>query len=145
MTNPHAGGKQGGHEERDVSLKGPVIFGAIIIAGIMVSLFLMTLVFNKFAEREAREQVPMTPLELKAGESQPPEPRLEMDPVAEFHKIRDQEEATLHGYGWVDEKAGIAHIPIERAMDMVLEKGLPAREGLADEGLANEGGEETAR
>jgi hypothetical protein len=33
----------------------------------------------------------------------------------------------LYGYGWVDKNAGIAHIPIQRAMDLVLQKGLPTR------------------
>ncbi len=38
---------------------------------------------------------------------------------------RDQELAQLNGYGWVDETAGIARIPIDRAMDLVAETGLP--------------------
>jgi hypothetical protein len=40
-----------------------------------------------------------------------------------------QEQARLNSYGWVDEDAGVAHIPIERAMEMILEEGLPARAG----------------
>ncbi|MCA1555006.1 MAG: hypothetical protein LC737_11585, partial [Chloroflexi bacterium] len=30
-------------------------------------------------------------------------------------------------YGWVDQSAGITHIPIERAMELLLERGLPTR------------------
>jgi hypothetical protein len=38
---------------------------------------------------------------------------------------RQQEIAQLHGYGWVNKGAGIAHIPIDRAIALVAEKGLP--------------------
>jgi hypothetical protein len=42
-------------------------------------------------------------------------------------QMRAAQEMTLHSYGWIDESAGIVHIPINRAMDIVLERGLPAR------------------
>ena len=31
---------------------------------------------------------------------------------------RNEQLAQLHGYGWVDRKAGIIHIPIEQAMEL---------------------------
>ena len=33
---------------------------------------------------------------------------------------------TIVSYGWVDENAGVAHIPVDRAIDIVLAKGLPS-------------------
>src|SRR5712692_7832499 len=45
--------------------------------------------------------------------------------------LRAQEDATLYHYGWVDEKAGVAHIPIQRAIDLTVERGLPARPATA--------------
>ncbi len=38
---------------------------------------------------------------------------------------RGQEIAQLNGYGWVNQTAGVAHIPIERAMALIGEQGLP--------------------
>jgi hypothetical protein len=43
------------------------------------------------------------------------------------------EEKSLYSYGWVDEKAGIVRIPIERAMDLLVQRGLPVRPQGADE------------
>lgn len=37
-----------------------------------------------------------------------------------------QEEQTLSQYGWVDKEKGIARVPIERAMELVVDK-LPAK------------------
>ncbi len=39
------------------------------------------------------------------------------------------QEKVLSSYGWVDQKAGIARIPIARAIDIVAAQGLPARSG----------------
>lgn len=42
--------------------------------------------------------------------------------LAERHQ---QEVAQLQGYGWVDQTAGVARIPVARAMNLLAESGLP--------------------
>lgn len=54
-----------------------------------------------------------------------PEPRLEEDEVGQLNDVRLAEERTLNSYAWVDQKAGIARIPITRAMELVAQRGLP--------------------
>jgi len=54
-------------------------------------------------------------------------PRLQISPADDLAAIHEREQSFLHGYGWVDRKAGIIHIPIERAMQLVVERGLPVR------------------
>jgi hypothetical protein len=56
-----------------------------------------------------------------------PNPKLEEDERGQLNGIRLNEEKTLYSYGWVDEKAGTVHIPIERAMDLLVQRGLPVR------------------
>jgi hypothetical protein len=46
----------------------------------------------------------------------PPEPRLQDDPAADLAAERAREQAQLDGYAWVDRDAGIARIPVDRAM-----------------------------
>lgn len=53
-----------------------------------------------------------------------PQPRLETDERTEIFPFRESEEKQLHSYGWVDEKAGVMRIPIDRAMQLVAEHGL---------------------
>jgi hypothetical protein len=55
----------------------------------------------------------------------PPEPRLQPDPVHDVERMRAAEEQRLHSYGWVDKEKGVAHIPIEQAMELVVRRGLP--------------------
>jgi len=56
-----------------------------------------------------------------------PNPKLEEDERGQLSNIRMNEEKTLYSYGWVDEKAGTVRIPIERAMDLLVQRGLPVR------------------
>jgi len=36
-----------------------------------------------------------------------------------------EEQAQLSSYGWINRDAGIAHIPIDRAMEIIVARGLP--------------------
>jgi hypothetical protein len=56
-----------------------------------------------------------------------PAPQLQSDPAADLNKYREAVEQQLNSAGWIDQKAGIAHIPIEQAIDLVAQRGLPVR------------------
>jgi hypothetical protein len=56
-----------------------------------------------------------------------PQPRLETNERLEINDFRLQEEKKLNSYDWIDQKAGIARIPIDRAMQLLAQRGLPTR------------------
>ena len=56
-----------------------------------------------------------------------PSPHLQMSPPAEMAAFRAHEEQELTNYGWIDRSNGIVRIPIERAMELLLARGLPVR------------------
>lgn len=56
-----------------------------------------------------------------------PAPQLQPDEVADMNKYREAVEQQLNSAGWIDQKAGVAHIPVERAIDEVAQRGLPVR------------------
>ncbi len=55
------------------------------------------------------------------------EPVIQIDPVADLEAYKSQQQERLNSYGWVDKDAGIAHIPIERAIELTAQQGLPHR------------------
>lgn len=73
----------------------------------------------------------------------PPEPRLQAAPRIEFQEMKATQMARLNNYSWIDEEAGIARIPIERAMQLVVERGFmitpraPGLDGTPDPGETN--------
>lgn len=67
---------------------------------------------------------------MAAGASQvPPTPRLEEHPAIEMQQLHAQEDRTLSSYGWADKKAGKVRIPVDRAMELYLQRGFPTGKG----------------
>lgn len=54
----------------------------------------------------------------------PPQPRLEQNPNVDGERIVAEATELLESYGWTNQGAGTAHVPIERAMDLLLEQGI---------------------
>ena len=140
-TETHETNNAHGHgdfERRDLGAKGILYFLAGLVAMILlISLFLVGM-FKVLDRREKTQQPALSPLITNAPadartiapnypEKAFPDPRLETDERGQLNKIRMDEEQTLASYGWVDEKAGTVRIPIERAMDLVVQRGLPTR------------------
>ena len=67
------------------------------------------------------------PLAAAQGERLPPTPRLQQFPRNDLYQFRQDEERLLQQYGWMNRNSGIVHIPIEDAMRLTVERGLPAR------------------
>ena len=60
-----------------------------------------------------------------------PAPDLQVASTRDYQEMRAAEEMQLHSYGWVDREAGIAAIPIERAMEILASRGLTAQKSQA--------------
>jgi hypothetical protein len=76
-----------------------------------------------------------------------PEPRLETNEPREINDFRLQEDKMLYSYGWVDQQGGVVRIPIDRAMELLAQRGLPTRPqtGVAPSSDVNMGKEAARR
>lgn len=113
-----------GHEERDLNVRAVGLFLVGLLLTVGAALLVVGWLFDYFTVRQARLDVP--PSRLAEARPMPPEPRLQVAPLEDLKATRAAEDAALIGYGWVDRKAGIAKIPINRAMELLAERGLPA-------------------
>ena len=122
----HSAPQSGGYETRDVSVK---LFGMVILGMVCVTLLGMAVslwYFNLSRERRQASDTPPPPLSATLPQA-PPEPRLQVNPGTDLRKYQVDEEEALNSYAWIDAKGGIVRIPIERAMDLVAQRGLPTR------------------
>jgi hypothetical protein len=94
---------------------------AILIVAVMWS---MVHTYNFFAKHESLGP-PASPFENQR--ELPPQPRLQPHPATDLKRYCEIEQQQLTTYGWVDQNNGLVRIPVDRAMDIVLQKGLPAR------------------
>lgn len=113
-----------GYEKRDASVRGLLLFGLGLGIAIVITFFAMKWTFN-FLSIESPLGQPAAP--FANGRELPPSPRLQAQPHLDLRGYCDQQLSTLNSYGWVDEQTGVVHIPIERAMDLVLKQGFPSR------------------
>ncbi len=56
-----------------------------------------------------------------------PKPTLQPDDVADMDQLNAKEDQILNGYAILDAKSGTARIPINEAMKLLVQKGLPVR------------------
>jgi hypothetical protein len=115
------------HEESDVNIRAVFAFGfGLVVTAAIVSLLIFVL-FRYFEVREAARVPPAYPLAISQETRVPPEPRLQTDPRQDLSDLRAKEDELLTTYSWVDKNAGVVRIPIDEAMRLTLERGLPAR------------------
>jgi hypothetical protein len=118
-------------EQRDVNV-GAVFGFAIGLAVVSVAVCVVVwLLFGYFAHRDAGG-ARQYPLSASQDSRLPPEPRLQVHPREDLRELRAQEDALLHSYQWVDKSAGVVRIPIEQAMRLTIERGLPTRKATND-------------
>jgi hypothetical protein len=116
------------HETTDVNIGGVLLFAAsLFVVGVIVHLLVWVL-FGYLSGRETRLGAREHPLTVTRETPLPPEPRLQINPRGDLRELRAHEDEVLTSYGWVDKNAGIVRIPIEEAMKIVVQKGLPARQ-----------------
>ena len=108
-----------GHEHKDADILGVTLIAMLVLLLVAVSLLTAGGVV-RFAVRADKPTA-----RLFANPAQFPKPRLEAHPVAAYTAAKGDAEMELHSYGWVDRKAGMAHIPIEEAMTLLVQRGLP--------------------
>ena len=115
------------HEHSDVNITAILAFGGGLIVIAIVIHLLMYVLLGYFQGREPAKKQAEYPLAAAQGARVPPEPRLQINPREDLANLRAREDQQLTSYGWVDKNAGIVRIPIDAAIQLTLQRGLPAR------------------
>ena len=141
------------HEESDVNIKGVATFvGALAFFGVVICVLMFGL-YKYFEGRERRKEAQEfhSPLARTVSERQPaagvphlqgapgmraledpkladPRSNFELrEPQAEWNWLRQKYEWDLAHYGQPDPSTNMVRVPIDDAMQRLLQKGLPAR------------------
>src|SRR5690349_283198 len=116
-------------ERRDVNVLAVTGFGLGIAGAVIVVVFLMWFLFDRFAAREMRLSPQPEPMMAINPRKTPPEPRLQKAPVMDLKSFRAGEDSVLNSYAWIDPEKGVVRIPVARAMELIAKEGLPSRQG----------------
>src|ERR1051325_1528701 len=113
------------HELSDLSPKHIALFGIGLAVTVAAALWVGAALFQHYSGIQIEREPPPTP--VASSREPPPGPRLLANPSQDLQTMRAGEEFILKNYGWIDRQKGIVRIPIDRAIDMLAQKGLPAR------------------
>jgi hypothetical protein len=120
----------GEHETSDAGLRGLILFGIGLAALIAVVFLVLWWVFVDLLTISNRSSPPTTL--TTPSRALPPAPRLDgLEGLASNNASVAAPPAAPNAYGWVDRKAGIIRIPVNKAMD-ILANQLPARSSPAN-------------
>lgn len=123
---------RGNHEEDAIDFAGILKVGAGLVVVTVFSYLVVWGVYGILQSRTADQTAERRyPLSVAVADRLPPDPRLQTNPKKDLADLRAYEADTLAHYAWVDKNNGVARIPIENAMKLVLERGLPARPATA--------------
>ncbi len=121
------------HETTDVDVRGILWFVVIFIAFAIITHLLLYFLFHFFA-REFRADIQPARTAIKSPAAMPQTPRLQPfpqktmppyanTPATDMTEMHESEEQALHTPGWIDKQHGVVRIPIERAKQIVVQRG----------------------
>jgi hypothetical protein len=142
MSNPSAKpqGRQRpaekGYEKRDADAKWVLgIISFLLVAGLIMH-FCIAGVLERL-QKTPTPNDPWTGARRGADMLVQPKyfPHLQVVPAEDLKKFREREDAELNTYGWINRTAGVVRIPVTRAMELVLQRGLPSRSETNESGV----------
>jgi len=118
-----------GYETRDVRVS-LIVWALVIVAVTSILAFLSMRWMENGLKDTQSIMTNVTPPAVASEAGVKPKtfagPKLQQDPRGDLQKLLTQQKTFLNSYGWVDHDKGIAHIPIDKAMQRVVNNGMPS-------------------
>lgn len=114
---------QVGYETRDVNIRGLLALAAVIVCSVAIVFGVCWLLIAWLWSAPS----PLESGELATSEVQHShtEPRLQDTPLADYAEYRREQEAAASTYGWIERSDQTLQIPVDRALELYLERGAP--------------------
>jgi len=137
----HNGHGRDRFEQEDLSPQGIFYFMAgLAVVGVVIY-FIVVGMYRYLDAYDRKHQIPPNPMSVQTGidprgtmpfpeavgkiDQTFPKPVLEHSELQQFNNVVEKQDQTLASYDWVDQKQGIVRIPIDKAMELLAQRGLP--------------------
>lgn len=116
------------YEHTDIDVQVGYKFALWLAVSMLISIGIVYGTFWFFEGQAKSASASAQKYPLAVGlHKEPPLPNLQKQPFSDIYMLRQHESEKLTSYGWVDQDGGVARIPVDRAMELMLERGFPAR------------------
>jgi hypothetical protein len=118
-------------ESSDINTRTILAYLFYLAISVAAAFFVSVYVFRFTTSLAVDSQTPPPPVRRGVGPTIPSAPYLQGvpyspdDPQLDLRNKREADEAANEKYGWTDQQAGIAQIPVDEAMKIIVSKGLP--------------------
>jgi len=123
-----------GYEHEDLASRGPLYFMAgLTLLGLVIYLIVFGM-YRFLDSYERANQPPLSPMATPEADTRTvthedtqtfPQPRLEVNERTDLRQFIEDQDRKLATYDWVDKDKGTVRIPIDRAMELIVQRGLP--------------------
>jgi hypothetical protein len=118
-------------ERTDANIKGILITGAALVIGFWTAASLLYFYFALLNHYRTAVSPPPLPSAVH-GHPLPPEPRLQQSPPRDMQGLLARENFLLNHYAWIDKAKGTVAIPLDRAIQIIAERGIPPQKSPPD-------------
>jgi hypothetical protein len=111
-------------EHSDINARSVLLTGVFGIIGVWIIIGILYFCFTYIVHQGAAAMPLPVPTEAQVN-PMPPYPRLQSAPARDLKTLRAREDWELSHYYWVDKSKGTVAIPIERAIEILSQRGIP--------------------
>ena len=104
-----------------------LLIGAGLTVLMVAALVLVALLLPAVEEERIEGEEVLHP--MSGARTAPAEPLLQSNPYRELAVHAAEVDRRLATYGWIEKPSGVIHVPVERAIELLVERGLPVRRG----------------
>jgi hypothetical protein len=117
-------GAETGEFDQEISVRRILWLGVWLAVGTLAFALMMWGLLRGFQIWDEKHEVQMAPMMAQNPQQPPPEPRLQNDPARDMAKMRAAEDIALERAGWVDQQGGTLRVPVNVAIDAILQRGV---------------------
>ena len=126
----------GSYERQDLSPRGVIYFFVGLAVALVIIYFVVFGIYRILDSYNKQNQATLSPMVAPRADTRAvtpadtqafPQPRLEESERTQLREFIEDQDRMLATYNWVDKDKGIVQIPIDRAMDLIVQRGLPVR------------------
>lgn len=117
-------------ESSDINTRTILLYLVYLAVAVGAAFLVTVFIFRGTSRMAANSETPMAPVHKGVAPTMPPEPRLQGvpghpdDPQQDLRDKIATDQKANETLGWVDRSAGIAQIPVDDAMKIIVSKGL---------------------
>ena len=126
------------HETRE-AVPRYILYFALGVAITVVAGFLVSWATLDYLKDHQTYPAPQSAISRGRALPSAGKPQLQAHPAEDLQVYLKNEQGILDSYGWVNRKNGVVRIPIQRAMNILLQQGLPVRDSKTPKGAVQPG------